>query len=100
MIASIANVHESRGSKVIAYVCHVRRQSIDLRVVYLANNRTTMGFNPDLRDQGNFLLLESSTGEGELVGSKNLKKLIASHLPDLDLVFVAACDSDFVGKIF
>ena len=59
-----------------------------------------MGFNPDLRDQGNFLLLESSTGEGELVGSKNLKKLIASHLPDLDLVFVAACNSDFVGKIF
>ena len=35
------------------------------------NNRETMGpFNYAYRDQGNFLLLENLSGEGELVGFK------------------------------
>ena len=67
----------------------------------IANNILSMGTNyMELKEEGNFLLLESSTGEGELVSSCKLHKLITSTLPNLDLVFVAACDSEFVGRIF
>ena len=39
-------------------------------------------------------------GEGDLVGSKKLNELIEKTSGSLDVVFVAACDSEFVGKIF
>ena len=65
------------------------------------NSRENMGTSSQsMRQQGNFLLLENSAGEGELISQMNIEKLVKSHLPDLDLVFVAACQSEFVGKIF
>ena len=60
-----------------------------------------MGLNfEDMKDEGNFLLFESQTGLGELVSSKKLGQLISQVQPNLDVVFVAACDSEFVGQIF
>ena len=52
------------------------------------------------KGENNFLLLENETGEGELVSENTLNKLIRQTMPTLSLVFVAACDSEFVGKIF
>ena len=48
----------------------------------------------------NCLLFETQTGEGELVCLQELQKLIRRTMPRLDVVFVAACDSELVGKIF
>ena len=50
--------------------------------------------------RGNCLLFETTTGQGELVSQIELQKLIFRTWPDLDVVFVAACNSEFVGKIF
>ncbi len=52
------------------------------------------------RNDGDFLLLERENGEGELVSAKQLRKLIKLYSVKLDLVFVAACKSEFVGRIF
>jgi CHAT domain-containing protein len=38
--------------------------------------------------------------QGELVSAKQLRKLIRQYGVILDLVFVAACKSEFVGRIF
>jgi hypothetical protein len=45
-------------------------------------------------------LFENNLAEGELVSSKQLRKLIRQYGVKLDLVFVAACKSEFVGRIF
>lgn len=54
----------------------------------------------EYRNDGDFLLFETELGEGELVSAKQLRKLISQYKVELDLVFVAACRSEFVGKIF
>ena len=46
------------------------------------------------------MLFETALGEGNLVSSKKLNQLIEKTNGALDVVFVAACDSEFVGKIF
>ena len=51
-------------------------------------------------DEKNYLLFEKHTGEGELVSQKELSRLVTSQMANLDLVFVAACKSEFVGRIF
>ena len=35
-----------------------------------------------------------------MVNSKQLNRIISQAMPNLDVVFLAACDSEFVGKIF
>jgi hypothetical protein len=52
------------------------------------------------KDDGDFLLFETDRIDGELVSSKQLRKLIRYYGVELDLVFVAACKSEFVGRIF
>ena len=47
-----------------------------------------------------FLLLEDSNGQGKLVSEKSLNRLITKNMPNLYVVFVAACQSEFVGGIF
>ena len=47
----------------------------------IENSNISMGFNyREYKDEGNFLLLENSTGEGELVSARKLRKLITSTL--------------------
>ena len=53
-----------------------------------------------MKQEGNFLLFETPLGEGNLISSKKLNELIENTSGNLDVVFVAACDSEFVGKIF
>ena len=63
----------------------------------------TMGSNyHDFKHEGDFLLFENNVGEGELVSEKTLNNLVSKSMLDLDLdlVFVAACKSDFIGRIF
>ena len=54
----------------------------------------------DYKDDGDFLLFETKLTDGELVSSKQLNKLIRQYGVKLELVFVAACKSEFVGRIF
>ena len=92
MVATQANLCEmlNKEPRILHISCHG-----------IENSNISMGFNyMEYKDEGNFLLLENSTGEGELVSARKLQKLITSTLPNLDLVFVAACDSEFVGRIF
>ena len=53
-----------------------------------------------VKHEGNFLLFENTSGEGELVSAKILSNLVSKTMPNLDLVFVAVCKSYFVVKIF
>jgi hypothetical protein len=60
-----------------------------------------MGMNhAALEKEGDFLLLETDTFEGELVSQRQLKRLIRAFSVELELVFVGACKSRFVGEIF
>ena len=54
----------------------------------------------EYKNDGDFLLFETELAEGELVSAKQLRKLIRQYSVNLDLVFVAACKSEFVGRIF
>ena len=58
------------------------------------------GYDVDAMEDENFLLFETSTGEGQLISTKHLNKIIRQSLPNLDVIFLAACDSEKVGKIF
>ena len=46
------------------------------------------------------LLFEKENGEGHLVNSKILNQLILKSAESLDLIVLAACNSEFAGKIF
>ena len=43
------------------------------------------------KEADSFLLFETPEGEGELVSSSKLNKLISKHIVSLDVVYVAAC---------
>ena len=45
-------------------------------------------------------MFEKQSGEGELVSQKSLNKIVKKAVASLELVFVAACDSEFIGNIF
>ena len=51
-------------------------------------------------DESRFLLLETDLGMGKLISEKTLNSIITKKMPDLNVVFVAACQSEFVGNIF
>ena len=50
-------------------------------------------------DQRN-LLFETENGDGRLISQRELNKILKQAMTKIKLVFVAACMSDFVGKIF
>ena len=67
----------------------------------IRNCVNNIGLNfEEMKQEGHFLLFETPLGEGNLVSSKKLNDLLDKTTGDLDVVFVAACDSEFVGKIF
>jgi hypothetical protein len=67
----------------------------------IKNRPETVGRDfQQFKDDGDFLLFENQWAEGQLVSKKQLSKVIRYYLPTLDLVFVAACKSEFVGQIF
>lgn len=76
-------------------VLHISCHGVDNMTSTMDDN-----YEIDRKHDGKFLLFENDKGEGELISSKTLSALVMSVLPDLDLVFVAACKSNFVGKIF
>jgi CHAT domain-containing protein len=56
--------------------------------------------NSEFQEQeGDFLLFEDEHLIGELISKKKLQNLI-SNVEKTDLVFLAACSSEFVAKIF
>ena len=66
----------------------------------IKSNTKTIGYDADAMENENFLLFETPTGEGQLISTKHLNKIIKQSLPSLDIIFLAACDSEKVGKIF
>ena len=51
------------------------------------------------QDQRN-LLFETENGDGRLISQRELNKILKQAMTKIKLVFVAACMSDFVGRIF
>ena len=49
---------------------------------------------------GNFLLFENAQGDGELFSEQELSKFMKQEQTTLDVVFIAACDSEDIGRIF
>ena len=67
----------------------------------IRNEPHTMRLNFDeVREEGHLLLFENSYGAGELVSAKQLRLIMNSAKHDFDVVFVAACDSEDIGRIF
>lgn len=67
----------------------------------LRNEKHTMGLNYDsIKEEGHFLLFENSYGAGELVSAKQLRIYMESSDHRIDVVYVAACDSEDIGRIF
>ena len=54
----------------------------------------------DRAEKENCLIFEKENGEGQLVDAASLNKLIKKALPKLDVIFLAACNSEFAGKVF
>jgi hypothetical protein len=80
----------SRKPKVLHISCHG-----------IKNTKDAIGASfEQYKQDGDFLLFETEESEGELVSAKQLRKLIRQYGVILDLVFVAACKSEFVGRIF
>jgi hypothetical protein len=52
------------------------------------------------KEEEYFLLFEKEDGEGELMGGKQLDKLLKSYKTNFEFVFVASCTSEETGKIF
>ena len=48
----------------------------------------------------NCLVFETENGDGVLMNSTEINRMIKKSLPNLDVVILAVCDSDFAGKIF
>ena len=57
-------------------------------------------FDNERMEKENVLVFEKENGEGDLINSKLLNKMIWEKTPDLDVIFLAACDSEFAGRIF
>ena len=45
-------------------------------------------------------MFEKLSGEGEMVKAVKLNSLIKHEMPNIDVVFLAACNSEFLGNIF
>jgi CHAT domain-containing protein len=66
----------------------------------IPNNANTMMENyQQTKNEGDFLLFEHEQLIGELISEKSLRNLI-TNVWETELVFLAACDSKFAGKIF
>ena len=62
-----------------------------------------MNASPNLHpteDDYNYSLFENDLAVGVRISANELLKLVRQTVTSLDLVFVAACDSEIVGKIF
>ena len=46
------------------------------------------------------MLFEKDNGEGNLIDSLRLNSIIRKSIPNLDVIFLAACNSEFAGRIF
>ena len=57
-------------------------------------------YDKELVEKENCLLFEKENGEGHLINSKNLNQLILKSVDSLDLIVLAACNSEFAGRIF
>ena len=80
----------SKRPKIIHLSCHGVR-----------NEQHTMGMNfHSVRDEGHFLLFENLVGDGELVSARLLRMVMAQSTNEIEIIFVAACDSEGIGRIF
>ena len=63
--------------------------------------RTNIGLDyEEVKENGNFLLFESYEGKGELISAKQIRKLLEKSQQKLNIVIIAACDSEYIGKVF
>ena len=53
-----------------------------------------------LKDRSSALLFENQYGAGDLVTEEQLTNLLKSSQKKIELIFLAACDSERIGKIF
>ena len=105
-------VHESHQaitfkSKVATHSNFVEIINKQPRILHISchglHDDQRMNASPNLHpteDDYNYLLFENDLAVGVRISANELLKLVRQTLTSLDLVFVAACDSEIVGKIF
>ena len=77
--------------KILHISCHGVKQKVKTRVNEGSVSRL---------QRENCLVFETDDGDGLLMNSNEINKMIKKSLPNLDVVILAVCDSDFAGKIF
>ena len=55
---------------------------------------------PVAADEGFFLMFENEHGSGDLVSANELGQFMSQASEKIDVVFVAACESEGIGKTF
>ena len=67
----------------------------------IVNKKETInGISSKNQNEESFLLFEGKEGDGRLLSFAKIKSLVKKIIPNLDIVFVAACHSLKVGEIF
>ena len=67
----------------------------------IQNTKKTISFSLQAeQNEDTFLLFEGKEGDGRVLSAAKIQTLIKQIVPNLNLVFVAACHSLVVGKIF
>ena len=54
----------------------------------------------DVKQDGNFLIFETEEGLVELVSAKEIRKFIEKSESKPNVIVLAACTSEYIGKIF
>ena len=92
-VATTDNFIEMLGTspKVLHISCHGLK---------IETTQFTAYVDSEKKEKENCLLFETPTGESHLITSQRLNSMIKCNIPDLDVVILAACDSEFIGKIF
>lgn len=78
--------------------CHGIRKKVKKYKMTISNSRSAAA---EQEFEGHYLLFENHFGDGDLVSAHELSQFMSSLRGEsFALVFVAACDSENVGKIF
>ena len=54
----------------------------------------------EAHEESHHLLFENQYGSGQLVSAKDIRQLMQNSPNPIDVIFVAACDSEDIGKTF
>ena len=81
-------------------ILHISCHGIENEQEIKKNKNIGLTRQEEISDQGKFLLFETSEAKGELISANQIRQLIKKSFRDLNVVILAACKSEYIGKVF